>query len=221
VCLGSFWEFGVPSRRGQRNDLSRVVKSITDGMDIRAVALAHPQEFVRYSRGIERLHYHHSNGTQRRNWTMEVRCFIGESGTGKSWRANKEAEESGGDIYYKPRGKWWDGYTGQDNVIIDDFYGWIKFDEMLRILDRYPHQVEIKGGFANFVSKRIWITSNKEIEDWYKERSGEPFDEERLAPLRRRIREFGREYYFSKINNENVVIERNNDILLNAINEII
>lgn len=30
-------------------------------------------------------------------------------------------------------------------MVIDDFYGWIPYDEMLRVMDRYPHKVPIKG----------------------------------------------------------------------------
>ena len=44
----------------------------------------------------------------------------------------------------------------------DDFYGWIKFDEMLRLLDRYPLLVETKGGTTHFTSRfmyRDWETS--------------------------------------------------------------
>lgn len=42
-----------------------------------------------------------------------------------------------GEIYYKPRGELWDGYHQQPSVIIDDFYGWLKYDELLKISDRY------------------------------------------------------------------------------------
>ena len=40
--------------------------------------------------------------------------------------------------YYKPRGEWWDGYEQDKLVVMDDFYGWIKYDELLEITDHYP-----------------------------------------------------------------------------------
>lgn len=108
--------------------------------------------------------------------------FYGASGTGKSRRA---AELCGSEsTYYKPRGKWWDGYANQDNVIIDDFYGWLSFDEFLRIADRYPCRVEVKGGFAEFTSKRIVITSNQAPSQWWR---GEWFKGEQLKALTRRL----------------------------------
>ena len=54
-------------------------------------------------------------------------------------------------------------------MVIDDFYGWIRLDEMLRILDRYPHRVEVKGGMVQFLAEKIYITSNVEPKDWYKD----------------------------------------------------
>lgn len=108
--------------------------------------------------------------------------FYGASGTGKSRRA---AELCGSEsTYYKPRGKWWDGYANQDNVIIDDFYGWLSFDEFLRIADRYPCRVEVKGGFAEFTSKRIVITSNQAPSQWWR---GDWFKGEQLKALTRRL----------------------------------
>lgn len=49
----------------------------------------------------------------------ECQLFVGPTGTGKSRRAWAEA---GMDAYIKnPNTKWWDGYKGQDHVIIDEF----------------------------------------------------------------------------------------------------
>ena len=52
--------------------------------------------------------------------------------------------------FWKNKSKWWDGYCQEEHVVLDDFYGWIKFDEMLRLLDRYPLLVETKGGTTHF-----------------------------------------------------------------------
>ena len=50
----------------------------------------------------------------------------------------------------------------------DFVHGWIKYDEMLKICDRYPYRVPVKGGYENFVSKRIWITSNYGLDKIYR-----------------------------------------------------
>lgn len=84
-------------------------------------------------------------------------------------------------VFYKQRGEWWDGYKQQPFVIIDDFYGWLKYDELLKICDRYPYRVPVKGSFEEFNSEAIWITSNITVDCWYKFPGYDP------AALMRRI----------------------------------
>lgn len=63
---------------------------------------------------------------------------------------------------------WWDGYCGQKVVILDDYRPWwCPFSFMLRLLDRYPIQVQVKGGFVNFVPEKIVITTPKNVEDTF------------------------------------------------------
>ena len=94
-----------------------------------------------------------------------VNVFWGRTGTGKSMRAWEEATIT---AYGKdPRTKWWCGYTGQQNVVIDEFRGDIGIAHMLRWLDRYPVSVETKGGCIPLAASTIWITSNLDPRMWY------------------------------------------------------
>ena len=109
-----------------------------------------------------------------------VSVFWGRSGSGKSRRA---WEEAGTEAYSKdPRSKFWNGYRGQPNVVIDEFRGGIDISHLLRWLDRYPVSVELKGSSIPLVATSIWITSNLSPNDWYPE-----IDSETLAALRRRL----------------------------------
>lgn len=109
-----------------------------------------------------------------------MRVFWGRSGSGKSQRAWTEA---GADAYCKdPSTKWWCGYRGESDVIIDEFRGNIGISHMLRWLDRYPVLVETKGSSVPLVASNIWITSNLDPRAWYPE-----LDEATLAALMRRI----------------------------------
>jgi len=98
---------------------------------------------------------------------MERECFVywGKTGTGKSRRAWDEASL---EAYCKdPRTKFWDGYTNEEHVVIDEFRGGIDISHLLRWLDRYPVRVEIKGSSRPLLAKKIWITSNIQPRDWY------------------------------------------------------
>jgi len=110
----------------------------------------------------------------------EVFCFWGPTCTGKS----RTAWEQGGDGTYPkdPRSKFWDGYDGQEHVIIDEFRGGIDISHMLRWTDRYPVRVEIKGASRALMAKKIWITSNIHPDNWYPD-----LDEETRKALIRRM----------------------------------
>lgn len=98
---------------------------------------------------------------------QERKCKVywGPTGTGKSRRA---WEEAGFNAYPKdPRTKFWDGYSGQSHVVIDEFRGDIDIAHMLRWLDRYPVIVEVKGTSTVLKATDIWITSNLHPENWY------------------------------------------------------
>lgn len=110
----------------------------------------------------------------------EVYVFWGRTGTGKSRRA---WAESGLDAYPKdPRSKFWDGYRGQESVVVDEFRGGIDISHLLRWLDRYPVIVEVKGSSVVLRATKLWITSNISPDDWYPE-----LDAETKAALRRRF----------------------------------
>lgn len=66
-----------------------------------------------------------------------------------------------------PRTKFWDGYNGQEHVVIDEFRGGIDISHVLRWFDRYPVIVEVKGSSTVLRAKHIWITSNISPMEWY------------------------------------------------------
>lgn len=166
---GDVFEKGKPDKKGKRNDLQPLISAIQSGeSNITAIAQGYPDVYIRYYRGI-RDYISKMHPVPHRHEKTEVFYFWGPPGTGKSKSALERARNiDETSIYYKPRGLWWDGYEQQTSVIIDDFYGWIKYDEMLKICDRYPYKVQIKGGFQEFTSKFIFITSNVDTKDLYK-----------------------------------------------------
>jgi len=94
-----------------------------------------------------------------------VHVFWGPTGTGKSRRA---WDEAGITAYPKdPRTKFWDGYQGHVNVVMDEFRGAIDISHLLRWFDRYPVIVEVKGSSTVLMATTIWITSNLDPRDWF------------------------------------------------------
>ena len=68
----------------------------------------------------------------QRDWEMEIIVITGPTGTGKS----RYAKDKYPGAYWKPNSKWWDGFYGQETIIMDEFYGWLPWSFFLAQLDR-------------------------------------------------------------------------------------
>lgn len=163
------WEEGewATGGQGHRSDLDDVYQMLKEKRSLLDVAEAHPGTFIRCVRGIKETKFLIDQAEARR-W-REVKCtvLVGAAGTGKT-RTVYGAE--GYDRVFKlDQGDtvWFDGYAGEDTLLIDDFYGWIKWGMFLNILDGYPLRLPVKGShtWANWT--KVYITSNKSPETWY------------------------------------------------------
>lgn len=154
-----------PIRRNNGNDWDRTKQLAKDGKLDEIPA----DIYVRYYRTLKTIA---ADCMEVPAIVRSVTVFWGKSGTGKRFylfNFSKRAwEEAGLQAYSKdPRTKWWCGYSGQENVIIDEFRGTVDISHILRWLDRYPVRVESKGSSQPLLCKRLWITSNLAPEQWY------------------------------------------------------
>ncbi len=150
------------SGAGSRTDILKVKDMLDRGESFSDISDQYFGLFVRYSRGFRA---YRELRIEPRHEKSEVYVLYGDPGTGKSQEALKKA---GPQAYWKPTGNWWDGYEGQEDVVLDDYHGGnLPFSTLVRLLDCYPLTLETKGGHVVFKAKRIWITSNAHPEDWY------------------------------------------------------
>ncbi len=125
----------------------------------------HPDWYVRYHRGLEKLYASRLEEKAKVFRNVEVHVLVGPTGCGKTKKAMSEK-----DHFTLPAGDkmWFDGYKSQTCLIIDDFYGNIKYGLFLRILDGHELQLPIKGGFIWALWTKVIITSNVGPAHWYK-----------------------------------------------------
>jgi len=88
---------------------------------------------------------------------LDNEWVFGDPGVGKSRYARQLGEH-----FPKSCNKWWDGYAGQDVVIIDDFGLEHKcLGHHIKIwADHYAIEAEVKNGVVAIRPKRIIVTSN-------------------------------------------------------------
>lgn len=112
-----------------------------------------------------------------------VVVITGPAGAGKTrWAYDSFPDKS---IYITSSNRWWDGYDYQEVVVLDEQdkeasrfeYGFI-----LRLLDRYPLRVPIKGGFKKFNSSIVVLTGADDWQNWWRGEDTSQFE--------RRVTEF-------------------------------
>lgn len=169
--------FGDAVQPGKRTDLAQVRQIIEDGGGMREVCQS--TDSTQAIRCAEILLKYIEPG---RNFKPEVRWYHGSTGSGKTRSAVEEfpnAWISGKNL------KWWEGYDAHKEVIVDDFRkDFCTFHELLRILDRYPYRIEVKGASRQLLAKVIVITCPWPPEVLYQGRSVED-----IGQLVRRIDE--------------------------------
>lgn len=145
-------EKGVKPSPRQRTDITKVREALEEGADMRdIVQMASSYQSIRVAEVW--LKYNE----KARDFKPEVRWYHGATGSGKT----RQAIEWLGKDYYTPLSfKWWEGYDAHECVLLDDIRGdFCKYNEMLRLLDRFKYRVECKGGSRQLLAKKIAITS--------------------------------------------------------------
>lgn len=164
------WELGN-FVQGQRrpNELAEVARALAAGdRNLIDVARQNPDVYVRHHRGLQALI---AAIPQERPDPPRVELLYGPPGCGKSRTARLGS--AGIDYWASPIGSgihWYDGYNGQEVAILDDFDGRrseVKLSTLLQLLDRYPVQVPVKGGFTWWYPRVIFITTNLHPSTWF------------------------------------------------------
>lgn len=168
------WTIGQPPQQGRRTDLEQVRQLVDEGATELQCWDAHFATVARYGNAIRRYQFlRQQHDASQHSEPVAVSVFWGDTGLGKSRRARWEARDAGyslfdPDIPDAPNGvRWFDGYDGQDAMLLDDYAGEYGLNFFKRLIDRYSIKLAVKGGFTMRRVKHIYITSNTNPADWY------------------------------------------------------
>lgn len=152
---GDFEEFGTLPKQGKRNDLDATRELLKRGATMADIVdqatnctqIKYAEMFMKYRNPVYRQ-------------KPEVVWIYGGSGLGKSTLARNMIGRR--HVYYKPAGKWWDGYTNERKVLWDDFReSDYPANELYSLLDDAPFRVEIKGTSTYMSAETFYFTSIK------------------------------------------------------------
>lgn len=146
------YEDGDLPKQGKRTDISTIKECIENGANMEeCLDQIHNFQGIRIAETLMKYK------ERKRNKKPIVKWYYGPTGTGKSKRAWEEMPDA---YSAMASSKWWEGYDADKQVIIDDFRAdFCKYNELLKLLDRYPHRIECKGGSRQFLAEEIIITS--------------------------------------------------------------
>lgn len=162
-----------------RNDLSSVRRQVFEGVSLSKIAEESTSyQSLRYAESLVKY------VPMRQRNPPEVHWCWGPTGTGKTrWCFDQCPDLADTWVSNSDNGLWFDGYYGQRSVIIDDFrFDWCPFAKFLKLIDRYPLRVAVKGGFVNWNPEKIYITSPFKPADAFSNRGIED-----IAQVERRI----------------------------------
>lgn len=164
--LAGPWSFGTKNQSGKRTDIIALRKFASSNKPLKALPTELTSIFSRSTRAF--FVWRSMHPPPARTTELAVTLIVGKTGVGKS-RYVYDRYQQGTEMYANPVGKglWFDGYDQQPTVLIDEYEGQWPLHELLRILDRYPIQLPIKGGFVWFLPDEIYVTTNRHPKKWY------------------------------------------------------
>lgn len=170
------WNYCLKDMKYEKIDRRKEKGTRTDLIEIKDLAKQgrfsdimenFPSQWLRYEKGIRGMHDVKNINLEKRNFVTEVIVYWGKAGSGKTRRVY---EESPNVINLQYDGKYFDGYQGEDEVLLDDFQDTMMPRKLfLNITDRIPMNVRILGSWVNWRPKKIFITSNFDPNEWYEE----------------------------------------------------
>ncbi len=158
-----FVEWGAIPAQGTRSDLLNLKDALNDLQKSNfQVWKENFPAMLKYFKGAakyKQLQAAEKAGAWRK---IHVTLIMGPTGIGKTRQALWQGDELIPDTYLIHGGdmNWWDGYEGQNRLVIDEYANQIKITDLLSLLDGNKKRLNIKHAFGYANWKKVIITTN-------------------------------------------------------------
>ena len=126
---------------------------LAENNKLEEIRVDYPREWLLYHRTWKQIAVDNIRCEPRERTCVWI---YGKPGVGKS----RAVQAMFPDAYWKNANKWWDGYQGEETVVIDDFDSPVLFSYLKRWADRYKLIGEIKGCAMGLPYNSLIVTSN-------------------------------------------------------------
>ena len=196
---GDYIEFGELPKAGKRTDMTRLLEFIQQGHTMDDVSQQFPDLYVRNNnfirREIDRVKFQWFKENDRPQ--LEVIYLYGTTGEGKTYSVRQAYK----DRYFVHNYKHpFDGYQGQDVLVMEEFRSDLPINQMLNYLDHYA-DITLPARYADKVAcyTKVIIISNWEFEKQYYE--ARQYDPKTYNAFKRRVTHVFTVEEFRKHNN--------------------
>jgi len=171
-----------PTSDENKSQLQQVATRIQSGASYGQLCSEYPTAIIRYDKGLRALITQRDRNQPMSYRSVRVLVLTGPPGCGKTkWAFQYISTFYSAIAYHKTytegSASWWDGYDGQQCILIDDFEGTAPIEELLQLLGGYGHNREYatKGGFTRLDGmETVIFTSNTEPNLWYQHKRHMP-----------------------------------------------
>lgn len=163
---GPYFYGTPPPCKGKRTDIDALYQTARDPTNsLMDIAEAHQGTYLRYYKAVQHVRQLPALDKPPMRTDLKVILLYGLPGTGKT----RYCYEQDPNLYAVPMGKelWLDNYRGEKTILIDDFSGQLRLVDLLRMIDIYPVQMQVKGSFVYIHATTIYITANVLPSNWY------------------------------------------------------
>lgn len=196
TSAGERFTYGEKSIQGFRSDLEdirvRIVTQVQDrghGESTLAIANDHFGTYLRYNQGMRQYQKLVMEEASQEYRKVEVEIISGPTRSGKTRKyLYDENNKRRRNVFIINAGNgcsWWDGYNGQDTILIDEFKNQIQLTVLLGLLDGHQMRMAVKGSHVYCLATKIIITTNLRKEEIYPGQT-----KELLEPLWARVTKF-------------------------------
>lgn len=170
--ISDIFEFGEFVGDGERTDLTDMVNMKLNGSSDIEIFESFQSSYARYGQFVNEMALKYKTvqfaTTYRDN--MEVYYIYGKTRTGKTRYAS---DKYGYANVYKNQGyqdgKWFDGYEGQDILLLDEYRSSFDFGLLLQYLDGQPLTIQCRFRNKTACYTKVYITSNIPLSEQHKD----------------------------------------------------